>query len=141
MSRAGLALGATAGTVNIASNVQFCIDGIFATVNAVNNAAFSNNHLSLAAGCACLFGVWVTAAGVVSTTQGKVVDTASLATAGGSKVLQMPDVVANSALLGLIKVVTAGTAVFVPGTTNLNATNVTATYYDTTDMPTKPFLI
>jgi hypothetical protein len=78
---------------------------------------------------------------VVSTTQGKVVDTASLATAGGSKVLQMPDVVANSALLGLIKVVTAGTAVFVPGTTNLNATNVTATYYDTTDMPTKPFLI
>lgn len=127
------------GALNVANNVTYTIDGVFNTVAANNNVQFSSGHATLAAGCECLFALWVNAAGTFSTTQGKVVDTASLSAGTAQKVVPLPDVIASNALVGLIKVKTAGAATFVPGTTNCNATNVTCTFYDTERMPTVPY--
>lgn len=127
------------GALNVANNVLYSIDGVFNTVAANNNVQFSSGHSTLAAGCECLFALWVNSAGTFSTTQGKVVDTASLSAGTGQKVVPLPDVIASNALVGLIKVKTAGAATFVPGTTNCNATNVTCTFYDTNRMPTAPY--
>lgn len=127
------------GALNVANNVTFAIDGTFNTVAANNNVQFSSGHTALAAGCICVFGLWVSSTGVFSTTQGKIVDVASLSAGTGQKVVPLPDMIADNALVGLIKVKTAGAATFTPGTTNCNATNVTMTFYDTMVMPTEPF--
>ena len=59
-SKAGLAQSVvTAGALNIVNNVRFSIDGITYELAAVNNAPFSAGHTTLAAGCECLFGLWV----------------------------------------------------------------------------------
>lgn len=127
------------GALNVANNVTFVIDGVFNTVAANNNVAFSSGHTALAAGCACLFALWVNSVGTFSTTQGGIVDTASLSAGTGQKVIPLPASIADNALVGLVKVKTAGAATFTPGTTNCNATNVTCTFYDTSRMPTEPY--
>lgn len=141
LSKAALNLSnVTTGAINIANNVTYAVDGVMNTISNNWSQLFSSGHTTLAAGCECHFAVWVNAAGTVSTTQGKIVDTASLSSSGGTKVVPMPEVVSAAALIGLIKVKTAGAATFVPGTTNLNATNVTATYQDTMRMASTPAL-
>lgn len=140
-SKAGLAQSiVTAGTLNIVNNVRFAVDGITYELAAVNNAPFSSGHTTLAAGCECLFALWLDNGNNITSTQGSIVDTASLSSTGGTKVVPLPNIVSDKALFGLVKVKTAGAATFVPGTTNLNATNVTATFYDCSVMPSKPFL-
>lgn len=47
----------------------------------------------------------------------------------------MPDVPAGNTAVGIIKVVLANAATFTPGTTALDATDVTATYTDISVMP------
>lgn len=142
LTKAGLGLGGDASfkTFNTANVINFTVDGVFNAKAILNNVAFSSGHSALAAGCACLFAVWVSLTGTVSTTQGKVVATADLSAGTGKTAIPMPDVIASNALIGLIKVVTAGAATFTPNTTALNATNVTATYYDTSQMPTVPLV-
>jgi hypothetical protein len=51
---------------------------------------------------------------------------------GGGRV---PDVPAGYTPFGVIKVVTAGAATFTPGTTALDAVNVTVTYFDVAVIP------
>ena len=142
-TKAGLVTGGDASniTINTANVINFTVDGVMYAKAILNNVAFSSGHTALAAGQECIFGVWVNSGGNVSTTQGKIVATADLSVASGGTgktVVPMPDVISANALIGLIKVKTAGAAVFTPGTTAFNATNVTATFYDTSSMPTAP---
>lgn len=138
MSKAGLVTGVGTGQMNLPNNVLYTIDGVMNVLGNNWNQLFSSGHTALAAGCECLFGLWVLANNTTVTTQGKVVDTASLSAGTGTKVVEMPPLVSAAALIALIKVKTAGAATFTPGTTCLNATNVTATYYDTSQMPVAP---
>lgn len=121
------------------NNVQFVVDGVFGTLAPVDNQAFSTGH-SVITGCnECFFGVWVNNTNVIATTQGAIVDPAKLGNGGTSEqVIPYPEVVDSNVLIGLIKVKVGTGATFTPHTTNLNATNVTATFYDVSVMPTIP---
>jgi hypothetical protein len=136
LSKAGLDEGTEANTYKTSNTFEFTVDGIVYSLSAIDNVAFSSGHTALGNDQACVFGVWVDSAGTMTTTQGAVIDNADLT--AGKKVIALPDVVASKALIGLIKVSTA-VATFTPGSTDLNATNVTDTYYDTSVMPTPPF--
>lgn len=122
------------------NNVQFVVDGIFGTLAPSDNKAFSSGHATITGCNTVMYGVWVNNTNVIATTAGKIVDPATLGGAGGTakNVIPFPDVVANNVLIGLIEVKVGVGASFVPGTTNLNATNVTATFFDTSTMPTQP---
>ena len=141
-SRAGLGLaiaGCVAGDFVINNVVSYAIDGKFETVGlaASNNRAFSSGHTSLNSNNqTCVFGVWVGASNNFFTTQGKIV--ANDDVANGKAAIPLPDLVPNAALIGLIKI-KAVSATFVPGTSNLNKSGITATFYDCTTMPTAPF--
>lgn len=138
LAKAGLAGSANNIAFNTTNNVVYTVDGVAYSKAAANNVAFSSGHTALAAGCECIFAVWVDSSGNITTTQGAIVDTASLSGGTGTKVVAMPDVVASKALIGLIKVKTAGAATFTPNTTAMNASNVTTTFYDTSVMPGSP---
>lgn len=119
------------------NNINFAIDGIFGTLAPTDNIAFSACHPTII-GCNQLFyAIWVNNTNSISTTAGPLSDPAQLAGAGGfgTSAMRFPLLVANNALIGLIKVKVGVGAQFTPGTTNLNATNITATFYDTSVMP------
>lgn len=137
LSKAGLAEGTAANTFKTANTFEFTVDGIVYSLAATDNSAFSSGHTALDNNQACLFAVWVDSANTISTTQGNIVDNTDLT--NDIDALKMPDVVASKALVGLIKVSTA-VATFTPGSTDLNATNVTDTYYDCSLMPAMPLV-
>ena len=144
LSRAALRQAQIAGHYNqfqIQNNVQFIIDGVFGTLAPTDNQAFSSGHNALTGCNMCFFGIWVNNTNTIATTQGPVVDPATVGNGGTSaKVLIYPPVVANNALIGLLKVKAGVGVTFTPGTTNLNVANITATFYDTSTMPTVPQL-
>ncbi len=131
--------GCVASDLVINNKVDYTIDGIWNQLAPSNNVAFSTGHTALAAGQECFFALWVSANNVISTTQGKIVDTVDLV--AGKKVVPLPDMISNAALIGLIKILTRGTATFTPNTTALNATNVVNNIFNTTLMPTVPHLL
>jgi hypothetical protein len=140
-SRAGLGAviaGCVAGDFVQNNVVNYTVDGRWNHLAASNNRAFTAGHTAFANNNICLFAVWVSENNVFSTTQGKIVATADTAT--GKAVVPFPDVISNAALIGLIKVKAGVGATFTPGTTNLNASNITTTYVDCSVMPTAPFL-
>ena len=84
-----------------------------------------------------LFLVCIDSAGTVTFVQGTPVLTADLVS--GVKVLDWPDVPEGLCPLGAIKVACINAATFVPGTTALDASDVTETYYNFgAGMPTRP---
>src|SRR5690349_13939504 len=134
-SRAALRQAQISGHYNqfqIQNNVQFTVDGTFGTLAPTDNQAFSTGHPTIT-GCNTVFyGIWVNNTNTIATTAGRIVDPATLGGAGGTAktVIPFPDVVANNVLIGLLEVKVGVGASFVPGTTNLNASNITATFFD-----------
>jgi hypothetical protein len=124
LTAAGLAAGTNTGTFKTANTLAFTNNGVFKSKGATDNLTFSSGHTALAAGQACLFGIWTSSTGSITTTQGPIV-------ASGDP-CPVPSTPANVTLVGLIKVV--ATATFTPGTTALGTGN-TATYFDCMDMP------
>lgn len=142
-SRAGLGLaiaGCVAGDFVQNNVINHIIDGRWNQLAASNNRTFSAGSTAFANNNICLFALWVAENNVFSTTQGKVVASVQALSTGGQLVVPYPDVIANAALIGLIKVKAGVLATFTPSTTNLNATNITATFIDCATMPTIPFL-
>jgi hypothetical protein len=121
------------------NNIQFTVDGVFGTLAPTTNIPFSTGHPTIT-GCNELFyGVWVNNTNSVATTAGSIVDPATLTGANNAinkNVVKLPDVVSNNVLIGLIKVKVGTGVTFTPGTTNLNATNITTTFFDVSGMPT-----
>jgi len=140
-SKAGLAIGDGAKTgISLASTVgtgiDYCIDGIMYNVaDSATNKPFTADTVQ-AVLTKCLYLVVVDSAGTVTTIKGTAVLSADLT--AGTKVLKWPELPANKAPLGAVKIALASTATFTPGTTALDATNVTATYYDLHSVPTAP---
>lgn len=127
LTAAGLAVGTNTGTFKTANTLAFTNNGIFKSKAATDNLTFSAGHTALAASQACLFGIWISAAGSVTTTQGPI-------QAAGDP-CPVPTTPTNVTLVGLIKATTSSAVTFTPGTTGLGASGVTAVYSDCMDMP------
>ena len=127
LTAAGLAEGTNSATFKTANTLTFTNNGVFKSKAATDNLTFSTGT-ALAASQACLFAVWISSGGTVTTTQGPIVaagDPCPVPTAAAS----------NLTLVGLIKVTTSSAATFTPGSTDLSATGITGAYYDCMDMP------
>ena len=124
--------------LNSANTVQFSIDGVFKTLAPVDNQAFTAGHTNLTTNQICVFGVYTNATNTVSTQQGTIINTVDL---GVTKAVELPPlpIGSSSVLIGMVKVQTTNAATFTPGTTNLNAANLTVTYYDVSVVPSKGF--
>jgi hypothetical protein len=135
--KAILAEGTNVATFKTTTNtIVYTIDAVQATKAPTDNLAFSSGHTALAALQVCLFAVWLDSAGAVTTTQGKIISTADLS--NGITVLAMPADQNSKCCIGLIRVATAAATTFTPGTTDLSAAGITATYYDCACLPARP---
>lgn len=108
------------------ATITYLIDGVFKSKTATDNLVFSSGHTALGNNQACVFGVFLNAAGTFSTTQGMIV-------AAGDP-CPVPTAPAGAAAVGLIKVST-GAATFTPNTTEFDASGVTTTYINVGRIP------
>ena len=99
---------------------------------ATNNVAFTAGHAAVPASSTCLFGVWIDAAGTLSTSQGAIVPS------GDQKPFPTAPA-ADLTLVGLIQVTTNSSTTFTPGSTDLGAGGVTDAYFDCSKMPSNNF--
>lgn len=139
LSKAGLGIGGTASGVSIASpngaGVDYCIGGIlYSKLDAATVAITAATTQALLT--KCLYLVCLDSAGALTTIKGTDVLVSDLT--NGSRVLTWPDVPAGKCAIGAVKITLANAATFTAGTTLLNATDVTATYYDLFAVPTAP---
>jgi hypothetical protein len=123
------------------NNVQFTVDGVFGTLANVANQSFAGAPGGAISACnVAIYAVWVNNTNTLAITRGALADPAKLTNGTQQIAIAMPDVVANNALIGLIKVKVGVGATFTPGTTNFNASNITTTFYDCSVMPSGPLL-
>jgi hypothetical protein len=124
----------------VQNTVHYTVDGVFGSLAPADNQQLSTGHNTITGCNVCFFGLWVNNTNVLATTQGAIIDPATLAGTGGTAkgIIKLPDVVSNNVLIGLIKVKMGVGATFVPRTTNFNATNITTTFLDVSTMPTLP---
>ena len=138
LSKAGLAIGdgAKTGVAIAAPNgagIDFAIDGIlYHKADGATNLPFSADTVQPVL-TKCLYLVCIDSAGAVTTVKGTPVLTANLA--NGSDTLKWPVCPSGKCPIGAVKITCALTATFTAGTTALDATNVTATYYDLHTIP------
>ena len=127
LTAGGLTYGSSVNTkLKTANTVTFVNNGILKSYTTAE-VAFTAGHTSLAANQSCLFALWLTGAGVASTTQGPIV-------AAGDPCPVPAQATAGTTLIGLLKI--SSTVAFVPNTTALNGVSgVTYTFYDTALMP------
>jgi len=121
-----LAIGSTPSQVAIATAVNYVFRGVFgqrATSASIAFPANSGAYTTVPAGFNCAFAIVIDPANsnAVSGIQGPIVP------AGDPTPL--PAIPENRVCIGAVKVVNA-TNPFIPGTTNLNAAGVTATYFN-----------
>lgn len=155
LSKITLAInGAAAATVKSTGAINYCIDGIFYTKAALAAQSiavthdFQGNPVSasaissyvLPAGKTMYLLLCLNAAGTVAVVQGSYEGQSIPNGTDKAKVLvgngDIPAEPAGYTAIGLIKITTAGAATFTPGTTALDAANVTATYHDLAAVPT-----
>lgn len=133
LSKAGFAIGdgAKTGFSQAAPNgagLDFAVNGIAChKADSATNVPFTA-ATQQALLTKCLYLIQITAAGTYSTKKGDEVLTADLT--AGKTALQWPEPDANCCPAGGVKIACASAATFTAGTTALDATNVTATYYD-----------
>ncbi len=138
LSKAGLAEGTNANTIQIAApngaGVDYCIDGILYHKADTNNIAM-NALPAQAALTSCLYCIQIDSGGNVSMKQGNIVTNAALA-AGVDK-LDFPQPDAGRCALGYLKIRCNNAATFTNGSTDLSATDVVDTFYDTFKPPAR----
>jgi len=127
LTAAGLAEGTNANTFKTVNTLTYTSNGVFKSKAATDNLAFTAGT-ALGNSQACLFGVWITSGGTISTTQGPI-------NAAGDPCPVPSQVTAGTTLVGLIKVTTSSAATFTAGSTDLSASGVTAAFFDCMDMP------
>lgn len=127
--------GAKTGPAFVTTSL-YSIDGItYSKTGAATVIPFTALGLQ-AALTKCLYLAVIDSSGTVTFVKGTAVLTADLT--AGTKVLKWPTVPAGLCPWGAVKITCASTATFTPGTTALDAANVTATYYDLATIPTTP---
>lgn len=127
LTDAGSANGTPASSTATTATVTYTIDGVFYSKGDTASIAFSSGHSTLAAGYACIFLFQLDSSGNFTSVQGPVV--------ASSITPQMPRPTSGQCPVFAIKIVTSGSATFVPGTTLMTATNVAETYYDLSNRP------
>lgn len=154
LTAAGLAEGTNANTIKTVNTCTFVIDGRFYSKTATDNVAISyagpSVYQAAAGGVQAVNGgftggvngstrlylICLSTAGAFSIVPGPIVDTAELA--AGRVALQYPDDPIGVCCIGALRVaLTAGTA-FTPGSVDLSASGVTATFQDLCDVPANP---
>jgi hypothetical protein len=154
LSSGALAAGTNAGTIKTASVITYALDGRFYSKAATDNIAISYAgsavYQASAGGVATLNGAFMggvngstrlyllclDASGNVSIVPGKVVDSTELA--GGRVSLDFPDCPNLVCPFGALRVALTSGAAFVPGTTSLAASGVTAAYINLATVPANP---
>jgi hypothetical protein len=153
LNSGGLAEGTNNATIQIATAINYVIDGRFYSKAITDNIAISYSGPAVyqaptgvgtingsftggTNGSTRIYGIFLDTAGTVSILPGPIVDSADLA--AGRASLQWPDVPNNVCPIGGLRIaLTAGTT-FIPGTTDLSASGVTDTFYNLADMPANP---
>ena len=123
---AGLAEGTNANTFKTTNTLTYTSNGVFKSKAATDNLAFTAGT-AIPANSSALIGVWINAAGTLSTSQGPTV-------AAGDPCPVPTAPAANLTFVGYVKIVT-GAATFTPGSTDLSASGVTATFADCARVP------
>lgn len=154
LASAGLAEGTNANTIKTTADITYTIDGRFYAKATTDNIAISYTGASVyqaaaggvqainggftggVNGSTRIYGLFLSTAGAVSIVPGPIVDSVELS--NGRAALQFPDAPAGVCPFGAMRIaLTAGTA-FTPGSVDLSASGVTATFYNLADMPANP---
>lgn len=149
-----LANGTTAGTIKTTVAITYTIDGRLFSKAITDNIAISYTGPTVyqaaaggiqavtgaftggANGSTRLYSLLMDSSGNVSILPGPIVDSTELS--AGRAPLQFPDAPRNLCCFGALRIaLTAGT-VFLPGTTSLSASGVTATYLNLSSTPGEP---
>lgn len=139
LSKAGVGVGSTSTGISIAApngaGVDFTIKGLaYHKADAATAAITAATVQSVAT--KCLYIICLNSSGTVSTVKGVEALTAELTS--GEDFLDWPQIDADLCPIGAVKVETDATHTFTAGTTALDATGVTDTYYDFIAMPVAP---
>jgi hypothetical protein len=144
--------GTNANTIKSTATVTYCIDGKLASKAATDNIAISWTGPSIysananfatggftgeTGGSTRLYGIYLDASGNVSIEPGPIVNTALLA--AGERILDLPAPQAHKACTALLRIALTATTTFIPGSTDLSAAGVTATFVNTAAMPSVPY--
>lgn len=154
LNSGGLAEGTAANSIQIATAINYIIDGRFYSKAITDDIAISYSGPAVyqaaaggvqnvngsftggVNGSTRIYGIYLSTAGAVSILPGPIVDSAELA--AGRVALNWPDVPAGVCPIGGLRIaLTAGTT-FTPGSTDLSASGVTDTFYNLADMPANP---
>jgi hypothetical protein len=146
--------GTNANTVKSTATVTYTIDGRFYSKSATDNIAISYSGPSVyqaaaggvqsvngsftggVNGSTRIYLICLDTAGAVSIVPGPIVNSADLA--AGRASLQFPDDPIGVCPTAALRIaLTAGTT-FTPGSTDLSASGVTATFYNLADVPANP---
>ena len=139
LSRAGLGIGSTASQVSLAApngaGTDYGINGLaYHKADAATVAITAAT--AQAADTTCLYLVCLDTSGTLSTVKGA--DVLNTATLAGTAVVKWPQVPANLCAIGAFKMKTVAVT-FTAGTTDLDASGCTATYYNfAAGMPAAP---
>lgn len=133
------AIGTNAGSVQHTAAALYAVEGIIFTKAATNNIPLvTGTPVNLAAGFSCLYAVDIDAAGLYTVVAGKPARTADI-TAQNTR-LEFPELPpATRTRIAIVRIVNV-TNPFIPGTTALNASGVTATYFNVFQQPASPAL-
>ena len=153
LNSGALAEGTNANTIQIAAAIDYVIDGRFYTKAITDNVAISyagptvyqaptgvsavnGGFTGGVGGATRLYLISLNAAGAVSIVPSEIVNSAELA--AGTNALEFPDAPAGVCPIGALRVaVTAGTN-FTPGSVDLSASGVTATFINLATVPANP---
>jgi hypothetical protein len=154
LNSGALAEGTNANTIQIATAINFVIDGQFYSKAITDNIAISYSGATVyqaaaggiqavnggftggVNGSTRIYGLFLSTAGAVSILPGPIVDSAELA--AGRIALPFPTAPRGVCPIGALRIaLTAGTT-FTPGSTDLSASGVTDTFYNLADMPAAP---
>lgn len=124
LAAAGVAEGTNANTFKTSNPISYTIDGRGYYKAATDNLAFSAGT-AVAASRVCAFFVLIDAAGTVTTEQSATVTPSP--TGDVARALEIPNPT-DKVVVGAVIVRTGASATFTPGSTDLSAAGITATY-------------
>ena len=153
LASGALAAGTTAGTVKTTVAIPYTLDGQFYSKAITDNIAIAYTGPEVyqaptgvgsvngaftggIGGATRLYLLCFNAAGTVSVTPGKIVNSAELA--AGRVSLDFPDAPFNQCPFGAVRIALTANTSFIPGTTALNAAGVTASYLNLATVPANP---
>jgi len=136
LGKAGLTIASTSTKIKIAAAIDYAINGILYSKAITDNISMTA-AAAQAVSTSCLYLVCIDKAGTVSTVKGEEELTADVT--GGKAVLTWPQPPSNDVVvIGAVRIDTSSSVTFIAGTTALDATGITDTYYDLFAIPAQP---